>query len=157
MHTAFLGLTSPFVLHNHLSLYLGCGHSRKATVLKSYKLLAASGNTWVQQLRRACSGPGGIQKGNHIPVMSVTEDGKSNGNKAVMRQSQAYPRELGKAIVSAWLTTRVSQESSGYRVGLQGHAGRNSDGPEYDTAWEGREVASVGPVIPDKGSDFDSS
>ena len=88
--------------------------------------------------------------------MNVTRDGKSTGNKAVMRQSQAYPRELGKAIVSAWLTTRVSQESSGYIVGLQGHAGLKANDPEFDTAWEGREVASVGPVIPDRGSAFDS-
>ena len=89
--------------------------------------------------------------------MNVTEDGKSTGNKAVMRQSQAYPRELGKAIVSAWLTTRVSQESSGDPVSLQGHAGLEADDPEFDTAWEGREVASVGPAIPDRGSDFESS
>jgi hypothetical protein len=45
-----------------------------------------------------------------------------------MRQSQAYPRELGTAIVSAWLTTRVSQESSGYMVRLQCHAGLKANG-----------------------------
>ena len=75
-------------------------------------------------------------KGMHIPVMSVTMDGNSIGNKAVARQSQAYPRELGKAIVSAWLTTRVSQESSGYSVGLHGHAGLKANRPEFATAWE---------------------
>jgi hypothetical protein len=75
---------------------------------------------------------------------------------AATRQSQAYPRELGQAIVSVWLATRVSQESSGYLVGLQGHAGLKANGPECDTAWEGREVASVGPVILDRGSGFDS-
>ena len=73
-----------------------------------------------------------------------------------MRQSQAYLRELGKAIVSAWLTTRVSQESSEYLVGLQGHAGLKTNGREFDTTWEGNEVASVGQVIPDRGSDFDA-
>ena len=88
--------------------------------------------------------------------MNVTAGGKSTGNKAVMRQSQAYPRELGKAIVSAWLTTRVSQESSGYLVSLQGHAGLEADDPEFDTAWESREEASVGSAIPDRGSDFES-
>jgi len=126
-------------------------------MLKGYKFLAASGSTWVQQLQRACSCPGGIQKGNHIPLMNVTEDGKSTGNKPVMRQSQAYPRKLGKAIISAWLTTRVSQESSGDLVSLQGHAGLEANDQEFDTAWGGSEVASVGPMISDIGSDFDSS
>ena len=78
-------------------------------------------------------------------------DGKSTGNKAVTRQSQAYPKELGRAIVSAWLTTRLNQESSGYLAGLQGHASLKANGPEFDTSWEGREVASIGPVIPDRG------
>ena len=62
--------------------------------------------------------------------MNVTTDVKSTANKAVTRQSQAYPRELGKAIVSAWLTARVRQESSGYIVGLQGHAGLKANDPK---------------------------
>ena len=88
--------------------------------------------------------------------MNVAMDGKSTSNKAVMRQSQAYPRELGKAIVSAWLTTRVSQASSEFIVGIQGHAGLNANDPDFDTAWEGKEVASIGPVTPDRRSDYDS-
>ena len=95
-------------------------------------------------------------KGTHIPLNNVTMNVKSVGNNTDMRQTQTYPRELGKAIVSAWLTTRARQESSGYLVGLQGHAGFKANDPELDTACEGREVASVGPVIPDRESDFDS-
>ena len=87
----------------------------------------------------------------------MSPDIKSTGNEAVMRQSQAYPRELGKAIVSAWLTTRVSQESAGDLVNVQSHAGLDAYDPEFDTAWEGGEKASVGPAIPARGSDFESS
>ena len=102
-------------------------------MLKGYKLLVASSSTWARQLHRACSCPSGIVKGMHIPLMNVTMDGNSTGNKVVMRQSQACPRDLGKAIVSAWLTTRVSQESSGYLVGPQGHAGLKASDLEFDT------------------------
>jgi filamentous hemagglutinin family protein len=35
---------------------------------------------------------------------------------------------------------------SGYIVSLQGHAGLKADDPEFDTAWDSREVASVGPA-----------
>ena len=73
-----------------------------------------------------------------------------------MRQSQAFPKELGKAVVSAWLTARVSQESSGYLVGLQGHTSLKANGPELDATWEGKEVAAIVPVVPDRGNYFDS-
>ena len=58
--------------------------------------------------------------------------------KAVMLQLQAYPTELGKAIVSAWLTARVSQEYYGDLVGLQGHASLKATDPTFDTTWEGK-------------------
>ena len=149
-------------------------------MLKGYKFLAAVGSTWVQQLQRSCSCPGGIKKGNHIPLMIVSEDGKSSGNRPVMQQSQAYPRELGKAIVSAWLTTRESQPSAegptGLKVSQSGieviQSAEAAEGPaglqvsqadmqlhhqEFDAAWEGSSEAPVGHTVHDTTSDFDSA
>ena len=143
-------------------------------MLKGYKFLAAAGNAWVQQLQRSCSCPGGIKKGNHIPLMNETEDGKSSGNRPVMQQSQAYPRELGKAIVSAWLTARerppreVLQVTQGGPAGLEatqggpaGHEATQGDSQlhdkEFDTAWEGSGEAPAGHTVNVTTSDFDSA
>ena len=117
-------------------------------MLKGYKFLAAASSTWVQKLQRKCSCPGGIRGGNHIPLMIVGDDGGTSGNKAALRQSQAYPRELGKAIISAWLTTRVAHEGC-----LEGHEGLQA--AQADSELD--VVASVSLTIHSMGDDFDSA
>ena len=73
-------------------------------MLKGYKFWSAQGNSWIQQLGRKCACPGGIRGRQHIQLM--TEEASGRSGNSFMKKSQAYPKELGRAVVSAWLTTQ---------------------------------------------------
>ena len=64
--------------------------------LKKFKFLATG--TWVQSMARECP----CQGLGHAPLMSVDAQGRRTGIAEAMRQSQAYPVQLGAAMIHAW-------------------------------------------------------
>ena len=49
-----------------------------------------------------CIGAAGVLMW-HTRLMVVSESGRVTGRLALLKESQAYPEDLGKAIISAWL------------------------------------------------------
>ena len=66
--------------------------------LKTFKI-AATGQ-WAERMVKRCRCEGGV----HLALMTTGENGSVSGTKA-LKESQAYPPRLGKAVVKAWLTS----------------------------------------------------
>jgi hypothetical protein len=64
-------------------------------VKKPYKFLATS--NFIETAMRKCACPGRT----HQPLM-VEKHGKKTGNLKLLKASQAYPDDLGRALIDAW-------------------------------------------------------
>ena len=72
--------------------------------LKTFKI-AATG-PWAERMVKRCRCAGGL----HLALMTTGENGSVTGTKA-LKESQAYPPRLGKAVISAWLTNAVVKKA----------------------------------------------
>ena len=75
---------------------------------KKYRIL---GNApWVHQLRMPCKCPPEVE---HLSL-TKTRNGKRYGNLRVLKASQIYPEDMGRAVVEAWCGNQlVSPGSTG--------------------------------------------
>jgi len=85
----------------------GCCFSTKQLgerYLKRFKF--AANGPWISTVFRRCKCPNNI----HVELMSRDEKGGCSGTKD-LKLSQAYPKSLGKALVSAWLADKERVET----------------------------------------------
>lgn len=78
---------------------------------KPFKFLAtARWISWMSTYKCPCG------KAEHAQCMEKDDQGKVTGNQARLRESQAYPKKLGAALIESWCRGSIQYRRTGSRI-----------------------------------------